>query len=92
MNICLHFAAFIGRLNPYQFKKCHEVYMKFPFTIVRMLYVDRWRRRRQKAFLNIGCSQTFSIYLFLGFAGVSYGRFVAVCFWFNLSMYVQNRW
>jgi len=38
------------------------------------------------------CSGTFFIYLFLKFAGVSYGRFIAVHFGFNLPMYIQNRW
>ena len=38
------------------------------------------------------CSPTFSIYLFLRFAGVSYGRFIAVRFGFNLSTYIQNIW
>ena len=36
--------------------------------------------------------RTFLMYLFLRFAAVSYGRFIAVRFGFNLSMYVQNRW
>ena len=36
------------------------------------------------------CSRTFLIYLFLRFAGVSYGRFIAVRFGFNLSTYVQE--
>jgi len=38
------------------------------------------------------CSQTFLINLFLRFAGVSYGRFIAIRFEFDLSTYVQNRW
>jgi len=38
------------------------------------------------------CSRTFLIYLFLELAGVSYGRFIAVRFGFNLSTYVQKRW
>jgi len=36
--------------------------------------------------------EQFLIYLFLRIAGVSYGRFIAVLFGFNLSTYVQNRW
>ena len=32
------------------------------------------------------------IYLFLRIAVISYGRFIAVRFGFNLSTYVQNRW
>jgi hypothetical protein len=31
------------------------------------------------------CSRTFLIYLFLRFAGVSYGQFIAVHFGFNLQ-------
>ena len=38
------------------------------------------------------CSQIFLIYLLLGFAGVSYGRLIALRFGFNLSTYVQKRW
>ena len=34
------------------------------------------------------CSRAFLIYLFLGFADVSYGRFIALRFGFNLSTYV----
>jgi len=30
--------------------------------------------------------------IFVGFAGVSYERFIAVRFGFNLSTYVHNRW
>jgi len=37
-------------------------------------------------------SRTFLIYLFLRFAGVSYGRFIAVRFGFDLSTYIQDRW
>jgi hypothetical protein len=40
----------------------------------------------------VGCSRTFFIYLFLRFAGVSYERFIAVRFGFNLSTYIQNCW
>jgi len=38
------------------------------------------------------CSRTLLIYLFLRFAGVSYGRFIAVRFGFNLSTFIQKRW
>ena len=37
------------------------------------------------------CSRTFLIYLFLRFAGVSYGRFIAVRVGFSLVTYIQNR-
>jgi len=36
----------------------------------------------------IACSRTFSIYLFLRFAGVSYGRFIVIRFGFNVSTYI----
>jgi len=39
---------------------------------------------------NIRCSQTFLVYLFLRFASISYGRFIAICCKFNLSTYVQE--
>jgi hypothetical protein len=39
---------------------------------------------------GIGCSRTVLIYLFLGFALISYGRFVAVRYKFILSTYVQE--
>ena len=39
----------------------------------------------------IYCSRTFLIYLFIRIAGVSYGRFIAVRFGFNLLTYSQNR-
>jgi len=42
--------------------------------------------------LKIPCSRVFLIYLFLRFAGVICGRFIAVRVGFNLSTYVQNRW
>ena len=38
------------------------------------------------------CSWTFLIYLFLRFAGVSYGQFIAVRIGFNLSTYIENHW
>jgi len=41
--------------------------------------------------LSTWCSQ-INLIVFLGFAGVSYGRFIAVRFGFNLLTYVQNRW
>ena len=43
-------------------------------------------------FMDQFCSRTFLIYLFLRFAGVSYGRFMVVRFGFNLSMYIRDRW
>jgi hypothetical protein len=36
------------------------------------------------------CSQTFLVYLFLRFASISYGRFVAIHCKLNLSSYVQE--
>jgi len=45
-----------------------------------------------KLYVHSCCGRTFLIYLFLRFAGVSYGRFIAVRFEFNLSTYIQNRW
>ena len=44
------------------------------------------------SFLVAIVAEHFFIYWFLRCAGVSYGRFVAVRFGFNLSTYVQNRW
>jgi len=38
------------------------------------------------------CSRTFLIYVFLRFAGISYGWFIAIHFGFNLSTYIQNCW
>ena len=49
-------------------------------------------RIRSTLFWRILCSRTFFIYLFLGFAGASYGRFIAVRFGFYLSGYIQNHW
>ena len=43
-------------------------------------------------YIYIYCRRTFLIYLFLRFAGVSYGQFIAIHFGFNLSTYVQNHW
>jgi len=37
----------------------------------------------------VTCSQTFFIYLFLRFAGVSYGRFIAVRFGFTVNVYSE---
>jgi len=39
---------------------------------------------------NIRCSRTFLVYLFLRFASISYGRFVAIHCKLNLSSYVQE--
>jgi hypothetical protein len=36
------------------------------------------------------CSRTFLIYLFLKFACISYGQFMAIRYKFNLSTYVQE--
>jgi hypothetical protein len=37
-----------------------------------------------------GCSQTFLVYLFIRFACISYGRFIAIRCKFKLSTYVQE--
>jgi hypothetical protein len=39
---------------------------------------------------NIRCSQTFLVYLFLRFACISYGQFIAIHYKLNLSTYVQE--
>ena len=36
------------------------------------------------------CSRSFLVWLFTGFAGISYGRFMAIHYKFNLSTYVQE--
>jgi len=36
------------------------------------------------------CSRTFLAYLFIGFACISYGRFIAIRYKFKLSTYVQE--
>ena len=36
------------------------------------------------------CSRTFLVYLFIRFARISYGRFIAVPYKFKLSTYVQE--
>jgi len=36
------------------------------------------------------CSLTFLIYLFIRFAGISYGRFIAIRYKFKLSTYVEE--
>jgi len=36
------------------------------------------------------CSRTFLVYLFIRFARISYGRFIAVRYTFKLSTYVQE--
>ena len=41
---------------------------------------------------TLTCTRTFLTDSFLGFAGVSYGQFIAVRSEFNLSAYGQNRW
>jgi len=37
-----------------------------------------------------GCSQTFLVYSFIRFARISYGQFIAICYKFKLSTYVQE--
>jgi hypothetical protein len=46
----------------------------------------------QRGFVLECAAKHFFVYLFLRFACVCYGRFVAVHCGFNLSTYVHNRW
>jgi hypothetical protein len=43
-----------------------------------------------KFWTQIICSRTFLVYLFITFAHISYGRFIAMHYKFNLSTYVQE--
>ena len=36
------------------------------------------------------CSRTFLVWLFIRFAGISYGQFIAICYKSKLSMCVQE--
>ena len=49
------------------------------------------RRNGRNVFINVA-AERFFIYLFIRIAGISYGRFMAVRFGFNLSTYIQNCW
>ena len=50
------------------------------------------RGRRRRKLLDEHVFEHFLYIYFVMFAGVGYGRFMALCFGFNLLTYIQNRW
>ena len=70
--------------------RVHMLCHKYMYCLTSVLFV--LTDHLQGNIPDTTCSGTFLIYLFLGFSDVSYGRFIAVRFGFNLSTYVQNRW
>jgi len=56
-----------------------------------LYYTNQTHVLHCKESADVSFSQTFLTYLFFRFAVISYGRFIAVCFGFYLSTYVQNR-
>ena len=63
--------------------------MLYVSSLFSCSYGHRWEDLRFRYWVKSDGSRICLIYLFLRFAGVSYGRFVAVRFGFNVNVYSE---
>jgi hypothetical protein len=79
--------------NLISYRLTSEGLLMFTCLLENGIFVVSWVKLYKGLCPHIpGSSQTFLISVFLRFAGVSYGRFLALRFGFNMSTCIQNRW